>query len=217
MDRLKQQGSAAGSFILILLLVLALIFGLWAFVSGQSYKNDANTKIAAAVATAQKQTQQADAQTAAQQEENPLKDFQGPATYGSLHIKYPKTWSAYITLNDGGSNPINAYFQPDYVPDVGNGNSLFALRVVIDSNSYSQDVQQFASLATSGASRVTAYSLPKVPGVVGTRIDGQIINSKQGSMILMPLRDKTIEIWTESTQYLNDFNNNILPNVTFSP
>ena len=217
MNKLKQQGGVIATVLLSLLLVMTLIFGLWAFVGRQSYKSDADAKIAAAVAANTKQTQQTDSANFAKQSEQPLKDFQGPATYGSLHVKYPKTWSAYISLNDGNGNPINAYFQPDYVPDINGGNSLYALRVVITPNPYSQEMQQFGGTSGNGTSTVSAYSLPSVPSIVGSRVDGVIINSKQGSMILLPLRDKTIEIWTESGQYLNDFNSNILPNVTFSP
>jgi len=40
----------------------------------------------------------------------------------------------------------------------------------------------------------------------------------QGSMVLVPLRDKTLKIWTEADEtYLKDFNENILPNYTFEP
>jgi hypothetical protein len=53
--------------------------------------------------------------------------------------------------------------------------------------------------------------------VTGVRVDGQIADNIQGSMIILPLRDKTQEIWTESNSFLPDFNNNILPNLTFSP
>jgi hypothetical protein len=38
-----------------------------------------------------------------------------------------------------------------------------------------------------------------------------------GTMVLLPMRDKTLEIWTESNDYLNDFNTYVLPNMTFAP
>jgi len=213
MDKQKEHGGLVSSIILILLLVSSSIFGIWAFASRQSYKNDVDKKIAEAVIVAKKQAQQEDAEKYAKEEKLPLKDLQGPATYGSLHIKYPKIWSAYIT----GGSLINAYFQPDFLPEIGGANSLYALRVTISANQYSQEAAQFSSLATGGQSKVTAYSFPQVPNAVGIRVDGQIIGGKQGSMVLMPVRDKTIEIWTESNQYLNDFNESILPNVTFIP
>lgn len=213
MDNPKEQGGLASSIILTLLLISSLIFGLWAFMERQGYKNDVDKKIAEAVGVAKKQTQLEDAEKYAKQDQLPLKDLQGAATYGSLHIKYPKTWSAYIT----GGSLINAYFHPDFIPEIGGANSIYALRVTISGNQYNQEAAQFSGAAVGGQSKVSAYSFPKVPNVVGMRVDGQIVGGKQGSMVLMPVRDKTIEIWTESNQFLNDFNNSILPNVTFIP
>jgi hypothetical protein len=36
-------------------------------------------------------------------------------------------------------------------------------------------------------------------------------------MVILPLRDKTLEISTEAAQYQPDFNTYVLPNVTFNP
>jgi hypothetical protein len=64
---------------------------------------------------------------------------------------------------------------------------------------------------------MTPYSLPKLPQVGGMYLTGQISQRQQGTMVLLPLRDKTLEVWTESSAYMNDFTNNVLPNLTFSP
>jgi hypothetical protein len=56
-----------------------------------------------------------------------------------------------------------------------------------------------------------------VPKIVGDYVKGQIQSDKQGEMVLLPLRDQTLAIWTESTAFENDFNNIILKNFTFSP
>lgn len=211
MNKDMQRGSAISSAILSTLLFTTLIFALWAFAGRQSYKNDVDKKIAVAVAADKKVTQAADAQKAAEDAKQPFKEFAGPSTYGSLHVKYPKTWNSYVSTTSG--LPANVYFQPDFIPDIANPNTLFALRVIISPNAYSTEVAQFAASTAA----VSAYSLPNVPSVVGLKVDGAIVGGKTGSMVLLPLRDKTIELWTESPQYLDDFNNSILPNVTFSP
>jgi hypothetical protein len=41
--------------------------------------------------------------------------------------------------------------------------------------------------------------------------------TNNGILVLLPMRDKTLKIWTESTAYFTDFNTYILPNLTFSP
>ena len=53
--------------------------------------------------------------------------------------------------------------------------------------------------------KVTAKSVT-VSGIGGTRFEGQIDDEQTGSMIFIPLRDKTLTIWTESGDYTNDFN-----------
>jgi len=34
---------------------------------------------------------------------------------------------------------------------------------------------------------------------------------------VLPMRDKTIEIWSENAAALEDFNATVLPNLTFTP
>jgi hypothetical protein len=36
-------------------------------------------------------------------------------------------------------------------------------------------------------------------------------------MVVLPLRSQTLQIETAGSQFLGDFNNNILPNFSFSP
>jgi hypothetical protein len=36
-------------------------------------------------------------------------------------------------------------------------------------------------------------------------------------MIVIPLRDKTLQVWCDRPEFLPDFNNNVLPNFSFSP
>ena len=47
---------------------------------------------------------------------------------------------------------------------------------------------------------VAPFAAAKVPSVVGVRVDGQINSLKTGTMIVLPLRDKTIELWTEAQE-----------------
>jgi len=200
-------------------LLIAVVFGIWAFSGQQSYKNNTNKKIAVAVSMAQQQQKTADETSNAAAQEN-LLPYHGPPVYGSLSLLYPKNWSAYVitaSADDNSSTPINGYFQPGILPDVSNSANVFALRVQILQQTYDQVVTQYQSLAQGGTVTVNAYSLPKVPNDVGIRVDGAIEQNIQGSMVILPLRETTLEIWTESTAEESDFNNIILPNVSFSP
>jgi hypothetical protein len=200
------------------LLVVAISFGGWAFSGRSDYKNNSDKKVADAVIVAKQDQQKADAVQYAEDVKNPLKTHVGPEQYGSIAIQYPKTWSAYIVQHTGNSGtPMNNYFNPDVVPDTNDAGSAYALRVQVIQTSYSAAMAQFKGLVTAKKVTVTPYNLPKVPSVVGSRIDGQIAANKQGSVIILPLRNIALQISTEAQVYEDDFNKIILPNLTFSP
>jgi hypothetical protein len=203
----------------VLLLVGALGFGGWAFSSRQDYKTNVDSKISAAVAIAQQQEGAAKDAQFAQEAKQPLKTYQGPQAYGSLMVNYPKTWSAYVDDTGTGSSLVDGYFAPGTVPSITDQNSVFALRVQVLSQSYSQILQTFTSQQQAGLMKTSAYSLPKLPKIVGVEATGQVFSNIKANitMVVLPLRSGTLEIWTEGSQYLSDFNSNILPNFSFSP
>lgn len=214
-----EQGSVATLVSIILLsvfLVAALGFGVWAFMGRQDYKNNSDAKVKAAVQANTKAVQEQDAKDYAEAAKEPLKTYIGPEAFGSVHISYPKTWSAYV-VTTSGTQPLDAYFNPEFVPSATDKDSVFALRAEVVSTSYSQSLSQYKSLQKQGKVTVAPYALPKTPSEVGVRVEGQLTTKKQGSMVILPLRDKTLKIWIESAQYLDDFNKLILPNASFSP
>ncbi|HET6924908.1 MAG TPA: hypothetical protein VFH39_03710 [Candidatus Saccharimonadales bacterium] len=102
------------------------------------------------------------------------------------------------------------------MPGTSDQSSTFALRTQVVGQAYSDVLQ---NINNTQGDKVTPYSLPKLPKIVGVRVDGPLLNdqTKSGSTIILPLRDKTLLVWTESSQFMGDFNNYILPNLTFSP
>jgi hypothetical protein len=223
MVKLNQRGAVSGTIIslglAVLLLIAAIAFGGWAYSSRQDYKNKADIKIAAAVQAAKQQQTATDNAAFAQASKDPLKSYSGPEAYGSLVLDYPKTWSGYVDDSGTGNALVDGYFSPGVVPAISGQNSVFALRLQVLSQSYSQTLQAFQGQQQSGQLTVAAYALPKLPQVVGVEVTGQI--SGQGSpnttMVVLPLRSYTIEISTQGNQYLADFNNSILSNFSFSP
>jgi hypothetical protein len=208
--------------ILVVLLIASLAFGYWAFSGRQDYKNNSDKEAAEAVAAAKTaQAAQLQAQFD-QQSKSPYKTFSGSPTYGSITFSYPKTWSAYVDTT-GSNEAINGYFAPGEVPGI-QGKSAFALRVELVNTDYTQVLQQFSSLITQGTVTAKAYVPPKLQGVAnvtaGTYLSGQINNQDQtqrGNMVAIRVRDKTLEIYTESADFLPDFNNTILASLTFAP
>jgi len=217
----NQDGAVSGlgvSLVLTVLLLLgALGFGGWAFSQRQDYKNNVDAKIAEAT---DKKADEVGAQKEkefAEREKQPLKAYNGPEAFGSLHIEFPKTWSGYVDDTGNGGASVDGYFAPGMVPSVNNQNSAFALRVQVINQPYAQILKTFESQQKAGKLRASAYALPKLPKVVGVQLNGQLSNQKTVTMVVLPLRAQTLQIWTEGTQYVGDFNASILSNFSFSP
>lgn len=218
----SSSGGGKKIFINVLLtifLIAALVFGFWAFTGRQDYKNNSDKKAAAAVDAAKANLAK---QVQDQFDKQNTKKFQGSPTYGSISFDYPKTWSAYVDSTNS-NEPINGYFHPDVVPGT-QGKTAYALRVEVLSTDYSQIQQQFSSQITQGTLKSKAYVPPKMQGVAnvvpGTYLTGKINQqdqSQSGSMVVIKVRDKTLEIYSESPDFMNDFNNVVLASLTFAP
>jgi hypothetical protein len=204
--------------LLAVFFVAAGSFAVWAYSGRENYKNNTDQIVASAVAANTKTVQTQDAQQYAQEAKSPLTVYVGPDAYGSVQVSYPKTWSAYVDTTNTNT-PLDAYFHEGYVPST-DSQQTYNLRVQVNSQSYSQVLSQYSSQIQAGQITAVPYSFPKVPSIVGTELTGAIVPNNptgQGVLILVPLRSTTLEVWTESDDYLSDFNTYILPNLTFSP
>ena len=198
------------------LFVMAGSFGIWAFMSRQDYKNNVDEKIKTAVIVSDKNTATRKDNEFAEKEKLPLRSYSGPAAYGSVVLQYPKTWSAYVGEKPGNNNPVDAWFHPGFVPVVQGNENSYALRVQVSATSYADAIKSYDLNVKSGKAKASPYTPAKNPAITGTRLDGEVAPGKQGAMVIVPLRDKTLKIWTESNDYVNDFNTNILPNYSFA-
>lgn len=192
------------------------VFGIWAYAGMQDYKNNSDKKAATTVQIAQQETATAKDKEFVEKEKSPVKEYKGPAAFGTLSIQYPKTWSAFVTESATSNTPVDGYFHPGFVPGLQSGTD-FALRVKVVSKQYADELKQFESKAKAGKVKVSPYNAPKVAGVLGARVEGEINTGQQDTMVLFPLRDKTIEISTETSQFKGDFDSIILANLTFVP
>ena len=228
MSNMKKLGMRGEMNVLLIpLIVLVLLFfgvGGFAYYSYSNmldYKNNTDEKIAAALKVEDASLTTKLDQQFAQEAKSPYKTYNGPSQYGSISVTYPKTWSAYVSVDNSGSDtPVDGYFYPDVVPSTNidsNGGTNFALRVQVSQSSYSNILQNYQGQVQQGQITVTPFHLAKVPSVVGVELTGQIQSQKTGSLVILPVRNSTLLIWTEGNQYQSDFNNIVLPNFSFSP
>jgi hypothetical protein len=205
--------------VLILLLVGLIIFAMVTFGQMQDYKNNSDQKSAKAVKEAKAEQEKILKAAFAEAEKEPLKSYTSPSAFGSVKILYPKTWSAYILENSSDGTPVDGYFYPDFVPNTSSDKkNNFALRIVINNNRYQAELQKHQSNLKLGKTTSTTFKPQNVADApIGVRLDGIINSGKKGSMVILPLRDKVLKVWTENQANQNDFNNFVLKNLTYSP
>lgn len=196
----------------VVLLLGALGFGAWAFTERQEYKNNTEEKVDSAVAVAVQQAKSEKDNEFLEREKEPLKTYTSASQYGNFTFQYPKTWSGYS--HEQGEE-LTLTFQSDIVSS--EPSTPYALKIEVINRKYDIVVARSDNNIKQGKLSASAIKLPKVPDVLGLRLDGQIENDKTGAVVFMPLRDKTLKISTESPDKVSEFNKYILPNFEFDP
>lgn len=145
----------------------------------------------------------------AEREKLPTRTYTSPAELGSVKLTFPKTWSSYVDLTSNGE--VDYYGHPNYVPAA---NVNYALRMSVIKKAFADETKTYEPLIKKGDLKATSI---QASGVKGSRLDGFFKKDQEGSMVLFPLRDKTLKVWTENKEFRGDFDNIVLKSLTFVP
>ena len=182
-----------------ILMVLFLSLFIWQFSEYSTLKRSFDSEVQASVnqAVASKETELREEFESTTNSDTVL--FDGPDVLGDIQFAYPKTWSVYIESNQSGSLQLDATIHPVAIT---NSTAAFALRVQVIDNEYSDELEDFDRQVEDGelTSKPVSYS-----GSNGVRLDGQIDDDLTGSIVLLPLRDKTLLLRTESENYTDTY------------
>lgn len=210
-----QRGAvAAPTLIIIGLSVFTIAFAglsIWAYVNYADQKNNVDSKVATAVAEAQKTLGDKLEANFIEREKEPLKSFAGPSDYGTLGFKYPKTWSVYVSNDGTKGNGYEAFFSPGVVPSVDADSSRYALHVAIVDESYEDVLGDYESLVKKGDLKTSAV---RANGQDGTRLDGNFSKDIRGAAVVYKIRDKTAIIQTDADTFKPDFDA-LIQTITF--
>jgi hypothetical protein len=200
-------------FVVVMVIALGFgIFSVWAYSNYSNEKNNVDVIVAEAVAEANAEQEVELRAEFAEESKSPYKSYTSPTSLGSVKIVYPKSWSAFVDSRESGSVKLDGFFHPDYVPAENSG-VLFGVRTEIDSSDYTTVIKRFEDDVEDGTVRAKAVS---ISGATGTRFDGEIDGDFVGAIVILPLRDRTLKIWTESNDYMSDFNR-VIENLSYSP
>ena len=182
----------------------------WAFMNYQDQKNNTDQKIAAAVEVAEDEQAAELEEQFLEREKSPVKRFSGPADLGSVSFEYPKTWSVHTATSD---DELNVYLHPNVVPPIDRDRP-YALRIAVEDENYERVIGNYERLVEQGGLKSDSIT---INDFVGVKLEGKFSEQRQGSMVVFKIRDKTLSLATDSTSYVKDFNDIILPSLRFNP
>lgn len=208
--KLSQKGNVMVSMVGVAVIIALAVFSIWSYTNYLNEKNNSEEIIAEAVTEAERVQEVALREEFTEESKSPNKTYVSPKSTGSVSLTYPKTWSAFIDEDEGKPSPIDAIFHPDYVPA---DDTQYAMRMTIENRDYTSELGSYDREIEQG--QVSSSAL-KVSGVTGVRLVGEVEKSDDGILVIFPLRDKTLKIWTESNSYSKDFNK-VIDNLSFEP
>jgi hypothetical protein len=199
------------SFVFIFTTLAVGGFAGWSFAQYLDYKDNSDTKVDVAVATAVKVQADKDAAAFLEKEKQPNRQFVGPDDYGRLAFDYPKSWSVYEAKSATTGGTYEAYFNPSIVPTVVSSQQ-FSLHVTIEDKDYDKVVDSYKSLVSKGD--LVASSV-KANGEDGQRLDGSFTKDIRGSAVIIKIRDKTVTIRSDAETFKTDFDA-LIQTITFN-
>ena len=203
---LKEQGSVNPWLITaIIFIILALAAGggmAWAYMNYIDQKENVDTKISAAVLTAEKTLADKDAKIALDERNRVSTKFVGPEDYGALSFLYPRDWSVFVEKDASTAGVFQAYLNPVSVPPLGIAQQ-YGLRVTIETKDYDVVLNAYQQQVKKGDLKSSAV---KVNGQDGTRLDGAFTKDIRGSAIVFKIRDKTVTMRTDADTFKDVFN-----------
>ncbi|MBA3678866.1 hypothetical protein H0W80_01555 [Candidatus Saccharibacteria bacterium] len=147
----------------------------------------------------------ADDKKAAELANSDLRTYTSPVNAGNFEISLPKSWSLAVIPNDKGST-ISGLSSPDFIDTKLD---QYPLRFALKNQAYTDVKKPYDVLAKGSAgnpAKMTSKEIT-VSGVKGTIYTGQADPKiPNGTVVLLPIRDKTYIIQTDdNAKYLTVF------------
>ena len=127
--------------------------------------------------------------------------FTAPDNYGQVSFRYLKTWSVYVANDANKGGNFEAYLNPGKVEAVGVA-TINALRVMIWDQPWDTVIKKYDNLVTTGKLDMLKI---QVGGGDANRYDGEFSKDIKGTMVLIKIRDKTVELRTDSVEFRPEF------------
>ena len=188
--------------LLALLFIGSLLLAFYFYSEYQLVRTDVDSQIDVAVANAEHDLRLELEAEFTKRENATERTFAGPVDYGSLSFRFSKLWSVYIEKDASNGGDFVAYLNPDKVDPVSR-DTINALRVTISTDAIDRVLSRYSSQVDRGELTTSIITLPT--GKTATRYDGSIDGTFVGSVVIFKIRDKTVILQTDATQFREQF------------
>lgn len=197
----------------VIITIISVVFGIWSYMQFSDLDTNFDAKVEQAVDNRQGEIREEVNLEFIEKEKQPYRTYQSPSTLAGVKVSYPKTWSVYADEDERSSRELNVYMHPGFIRTL-DGDTPHALRIALDDKEYARELSSYQRRIEDGKLKSSVF---KSSGVQGVRLEGEIDSDVTGVIVLLPVRDKTLSVWTESDEFKNDLDRAILPTLNFTP
>jgi hypothetical protein len=199
-----------------ILLISTIVFGIialgfsitsvLAITDAQHSRSTLDSQKKTAYSSGQNDQKAQDAKDQLAANESPFRSYVASELFGNFEIKFPKNWNAYVVEDLSSTTQVNLTLQPDLVRLNGgqgkaNNYAFRALLIKTDSTTLNKTFADRIKNKKLTTKNVT------VSGITATQYIGALDDTHNGIMTVVPVRDKSLELITDSTtDYLGEYN-----------
>ena len=180
---------------LVVVIIGLIIWGSSQASTAKKEKDSAQARYDSGLAEGKEQ-QRAEDQAAFFAEQNAeYRTYKAPDAYGGFEIGFPRAWSFYLTAESG--DQISGLANPDLVDNTGE--KRYGLRFGLRTTKFVEIKQQYEQKMKVRNSGITSQTIT-VSGIESIQYTGNLDGNKagiKGSIVLIPVRDKTFYLRTD--------------------
>lgn len=188
--------------VLAFLVIVVGSFSFWAFTNYTKQRDTVNQQVSAAVQEARKQQRTDDEKRFEEERKSPYRSYTAPEVFGGITLEFPKNWNVYVIDKTGSGTQVDLTIHPDKVRESGDSTNIYAFRMELKDSLFERENESLKRDTERGNLKAKSVTVSDIEGV---QYDGEIERDINGRKIILPYRDKTIIMWTESRDYFNDF------------
>lgn len=132
----------------------------------------------------------------------PYRSYFAPQAYGNFEIKFPKNWNVYSLQNEGATKQMDLRIHPDNVTVVTAQNGEYAFRLELIQQNIDKSKRNMEQRVKN--KKVTLRDT-SVSGIAGVRYEGEWADKRNGVMIIVPVRDKSLYLYTDGDKYRAEY------------